>query len=181
MGRNVEIKARVDDLETLRQRVERLADDGPTTIEQKDTFFRSRHGRLKLRETAAGAAELIYYARADTAEPIESSYQKVPCPEPDAIRQALASALGVRGQVRKQRMVYMCGPTRIHLDSVEGLGNFLELEVVLSAEENLDDGIAIAHRLVGELGIDPADLVEESYIDLIEKADNSLGQGGSYG
>ena len=170
MGRNVEIKARVVDLEALRKRVEGLADSGPSAIDQKDTFFRSRHGRLKLRELSDGVAELIYYARADTAEPIESSYLKVPCPEPDAMRRALASALGVRGQVRKQRMIYMCGPTRIHLDSVEGLGDFMELEVVISAENNIGDGIAIAHRLMGELGVESGELVEESYIDLIEKA-----------
>lgn len=170
MGRNVEIKARVDDLEALRQRVEGLADSGPSTVEQQDTFFHSRRGRLKLREMADGVAELIYYARADTTEPIESSYLKVPCPQPEAMRQALASALGVRGQVRKKRIIYLCGPTRIHLDSVEGLGEFVELEVVLSAEGAVEEGISIAGSLMAQLGIDSKDLVEESYIDLIEDA-----------
>ncbi|MGB3563562.1 MAG: class IV adenylate cyclase [Thermoanaerobaculia bacterium] len=175
MGRNVEIKARVDDLEALRKRVEGLADSGPSTVEQKDTFFRSRHGRLKLREMSDGVAELIYYARADTAEPIESNYLKVPCPEPAAIRQALASALGARGQVCKQRAIYLCGPTRIHLDSVAGLGDFVELEVVLAAEGGIEDGISVAHSLMAKLGIDPDDLVEESYIDLIEEPNDGVG------
>ena len=174
MGRNVEIKARVDDLEALRKRVEGLADSGPSTVVQKDTFFRSRRGRLKLREMSDGVAELIYYARADTTEPIESSYLKVPCPQPEAMCRALAKALGVRGQILKKRMVYLCGPTRIHLDSVEGLGEFVELEVVLSAEGGIEDGISVAHSLMARLGIDPDDLVEESYIDLIEEPNDSV-------
>jgi adenylate cyclase len=175
MGRNVEIKARVDDLEALRQRVEGLADSGPSTVEQQDTFFCSRHGRLKLREMSDGVAELIYYARADTTEPIESSYLKIPCHQPGAMREALASALGVRGQVHKKRMVYLCGPTRIHLDSVEGLGEFVELEVVMSAEDAVEDGISIAGSLMAQLGIDSKNLVEESYIDLIEEPNVSVG------
>ena len=170
MSRNVEIKARVDDLEALRERVEGLADSGPSTVEQQDTFFHSRRGRLKLREMSDGVAELIYFARADTTEPIESSYLKVSCPQPEFMRQALASALGVRGQVRKKRIIYLCGPTRIHLDSVEGLGEFVELEVVLSAEGGVEEGVSIAGSLMAQLGIDSKDLVEESYIDLIEDA-----------
>jgi adenylate cyclase len=166
MGRNVEIKARVDDLEALRQRVEGLADSGPSTVGQQDTFFCSRHGRLKLREMSDGVAELIFYARADTTGPIESSYLKVPCSQPDAMRQALAGALGVRGQVHK---------TRIHLDSVEGLGEFVELEVVMSAEDAVEDGISIAGSLMAQLGIESKDLIEESYIDLIEEPNISVG------
>jgi adenylate cyclase len=174
MGRNVEIKARVDDLEALRKRVEGLADSGPSTVTQKDTFFHSRRGRLKLRERSDGVAELIYYARANATEAKESSYLKVPCPQPEDILQALASALGIRGHVRKKRMVYLYGPTRIHLDSVEGLGEFVELEVVLAAEGGIEDGISVAHSLMARLGIDPDDLVEESYIDLIEEPNDSV-------
>ena len=181
MGRNVEIKARVEDLEALRQRVEGLADSGPSTVEQTDTFFQSHRGRLKLREMSDGRAELIYYARADTTEPIESSYLKVPCADPEAMRQALAGALGVRGKVRKQRSIYLSGPTRIHLDNVEGLGEFVELEVVMSTGEAVENGIGIAGSLMTRLGIDPNDLVEKSYIDLIEEAKVDVGKGNAHG
>lgn len=171
----MEIKARVDSLASLRERVEALADTGPSIVDQRDTYFRSRHGRLKLREFADGSAELIYYARADTTEPIESSFVKVPCPEPDAILQALTIALGVRGEVRKQRTVYRHGPTRIHLDSVEGLGEFMELEVVMPADGDIEDGVSVAQSLMERLGIGPTDLVEESYIDLVEESKRSVG------
>jgi adenylate cyclase class IV len=60
------------------------------------------------------------------------------------------------------------------LDSVEGLGEFVELEVVLSAEGGIEDGISVAHSLMARLGIDPDDLVEESYIDLIEEPNDSV-------
>ena len=79
----------------------------------------------------------------------------------------LSSACGIRGIVRKQRRVYLVGNTRIHLDEVEGLGEFLELEVVLTPEEQPIAGQKIAEQLMTRLGIRNADLVDCAYLDLI--------------
>ncbi len=49
MPRNIEIKARVDDLDALARKVADIADEGPFVIEQDDTFFQCPSGRLKLR------------------------------------------------------------------------------------------------------------------------------------
>lgn len=175
MARNVEIKARVGDPDALRERVEAVADSGPCTVVQRDTFFHSRQGRLKLREMSTGTAELIYYDRADRFEPVESSFVKIACHEPEAVRQALACALGVRGEVSKKRLIYLCGPTRIHLDRVQGLGTFAELEVVLSAGDSVGEGVSAAYSLMERLGIERRDLIEESYIDLLEKGNEGPG------
>lgn len=45
------------------------------------------------------------------------------------IQAVLSDALGVKGEVRKERRLFMIGQTRVHLDQVEGLGHFMELEV----------------------------------------------------
>ncbi|MEJ2147440.1 MAG: class IV adenylate cyclase, partial [Acidobacteriota bacterium] len=131
MARNVEIKARVADPRELESRVREIADKGPFDLAQDDTFFACAHGRLKLRELASERGELIFYLREDKAGPRISEYSIVPTSRPAELRLALSDALGVIGRVRKRRRLYLAGNTRIHLDEVEGLGSFLELEVVL--------------------------------------------------
>jgi len=48
---------------------------------------------------------------------------------PDAMDDILKNALGLWGQVKKMRVLIMIGQTRVHFDNVEGLGDFVELEV----------------------------------------------------
>jgi len=168
MNRNVEIKVEVADLDAIRQRVRKLADEGPVVLEQEDTFFACPNGRLKLRRFAhAAEAELIYYERADSAQPKESRYVVHRTSDPDTLDQALTGALGVRGRVRKRRALYLVGRTRIHLDEVDGLGDFVELEVVLQPHESASDGVVLAHELMAKLGIAQDQLVTGAYTDLI--------------
>jgi predicted adenylyl cyclase CyaB len=89
-------------------------------------------------------------------------------PEPDALRDALATSCGLIGRVRKRRIVYLVGRTRVHLDCVDGLGDFLELEVVLSDDEPAEDGVAEARALVARLGLSPDALVAGAYLDLLQ-------------
>jgi predicted adenylyl cyclase CyaB len=70
--------------------------------------------------------------------------------------------------VRKKRWLYRVGQTRIHLDEVEGLGTFLELEVMLRPDESEGDGRATAATLMARLGIRESDLVPGAYMDLLE-------------
>jgi predicted adenylyl cyclase CyaB len=113
-------------------------------------------------------AELIYYERRDGPEPKESRYVVYRTSDPDTLGQALTAALGVRGRVRKRRTLYLVGPTRVHLDEVEGLGDFVELEVVLQPHETASDGIAVARRLMDKLGIAQDQLVTGAYTDLLQ-------------
>ncbi len=168
MAHNVEIKAQLRDPDDLRARVEQLADQGPTVLEQEDVFFRSSAGRLKLRKFP-DRAELIYYERPDSLEPVESEYMKVPVADAGAIEAVLSVAVGVRGTVRKRRELYLVGSTRVHVDEVEGLGSFLELEVVLEGPQTIIDGNEIARDLMEKLGVQQDDLVANAYIDLLEQ------------
>jgi len=170
MPRNIEIKARLDDGQALADvtaRAAKLATEGPREIIQDDTFFHCDSGRLKLRAFADGGGELIFYRRADTAGPKESFYILAPVEDPDPLRQALTLAYGQVGRVRKHRTLFLAGRTRVHLDRVEGLGDFLELEVLLRDEETADTGEAEAHALMTALGVAPAQLVAGAYVDLL--------------
>ncbi len=167
-ARNVEIKARVRDAAALRARAAAISDHGPQQLSQRDTFFHCPNGRLKLREFGDGSAELIFYQRADLAGPKVSSYTRVPVAGPAALlRETLAAAWGRSAEVVKERTVYLVGATRIHLDAVQGLGDFMELEVVLTPQQDAADGEAVAHALMAQLGVAAGDLVHGAYADLL--------------
>lgn len=170
MPRNVEIKARLENDERMHARLREIATTSPEDIVQDDTFFPAPEGRLKLRVFANGAGELIYYRRADTAGPKQSYYLIAPTDDPDALRDVLARAYGISGRVRKVRTLVLVGRTRVHLDRVEGLGAFLELEVVLQEGEAVSTGEAEARHMLALLGVRDDQLVEGSYFDLISEA-----------
>jgi predicted adenylyl cyclase CyaB len=90
-----------------------------------------------------------------------------PVAEPEALRDALTLAYGQAGRVRKHRTLFRVGRIRIHLDRVEGLGHFLELEVVLAGGEPAEAGVREARELMERLGIRPSQLIEGAYVDLL--------------
>lgn len=169
MARNIEIKARITDVQALLPVAAALADARePVRIHQDDSFFACAKGRLKLRQFDDGRGELIHYQRADAQGPKLSDYVIVPTDQPAALREALQRAWGSVGRVIKRRWLLMAGATRIHLDEVEGLGHFLELEVVLRDDQTEAEGQAIAEQLLRQLGIGPQQLVSGAYVDLLQ-------------
>lgn len=174
MACNIEIKARVADLDALRVRAAAIADSGPVEIPQDDTFFACAHGRLKLRVHADGHGELIAYHRADDGGPKVSDYLVSPTASPDTLRAALARSNGVEGRVVKHRTLFLVGRTRVHLDRVQRLGDFMELEVVLGDGDDVDGGVREAHDLMARLGIAQEALVRGAYHDLLRAASASV-------
>ncbi len=171
MPSNVEIKARIPSVEALLPLAQALADDEHAQrITQDDTFFSVPHGRLKLRVFADGAGELIHYHRADEDGPKLSDYLIAPVTDPDALRDTLERACGLLGRVRKERLLLFVGQTRVHLDRVQGLGDFLELEVVLRQDQPAAAGQAIARALMARLGVAESALVAGAYLDLLATA-----------
>lgn len=167
MPRNIEIKAKIESIELLLPKALAIADQGPVEIEQDDTFFRCDAGRLKLRTLSPSAGELIFYRRADQQGPKESFYQLTPIHEPDRLRETLSLAWGQIGRVQKKRTLLLVGRIRIHLDRVQGLGHFLELEVVLEEDEPLEAGMQEANDIMALLGVEPSRLIEGAYLDLL--------------
>ncbi len=169
MPSNIEIKARVSHRSALEARICRLADRPSEEIGQEDVFFHSSHGRLKLRKFSRVSGELIQYQREDDSGPTRSRYTRVETADPAGLERALTAALGVRGVVRKTRTLYLVGQTRIHLDEVEHLGSFLELEVVLTPDESTEHGERVARDLLKKLEIREQDLISSAYLDLLEE------------
>lgn len=166
MPRNIEIKARIPNIEALELKVSTLATEGPFQLIQDDTFFRCTSGRLKLRTFDSNHGELIYYQRDDLIGPKESFYIRSQTSQPEQMLEALTFAYGVAGRVRKLRTVYIIRKSRVHLDRLV-IGNFLEIEVVLSDEDSTESGIRTAHDLLGILEINQSHLIDVAYIDLI--------------
>jgi len=171
---NVETKARCDDLGAVAERARAAGGRYDGRLDQVDTYFGVGDGsRLKLREQthhtadgrAVASAELIRYERPDVATARVSEYVRVPVGDGSATCEELAARHGVRGTVRKRRRLWLLGATRVHLDEVEGLGTFVELETVF---EGMTEATARAEhgRVLGLLGIPPGGAIGGSYIDL---------------
>src|SRR5512139_3140429 len=170
MPANVEIKARVRAPDAFVRRLRALSDTPEELIPQTDTFFEAKSGRLKMRELKSGEAQLIYYRRIDQPGPKRSDYSIFVTKDPVGLKSVLGQALGVRGTVEKVRHLYLIGQTRVHFDEVKGLGDFMELEVVLEPGQSDQEGRRIAEELILELGIERRDLLETAYIDLLEQS-----------
>jgi predicted adenylyl cyclase CyaB len=168
MARNVEVKARIDDIEKLKVKVAGIADKCPIEIFQDDTFFACPNGRIKLRTFSVDKAELIFYQRPNHSGPKESVYSIAPITSPDKTREVLSQGYGQTGRVRKHRTLFLIGRTRVHLDRVEGLGDFIELEVVLAEKEPTENGVLVANELLSKLGILSDHLIEGAYVDLLK-------------
>jgi len=173
MPSNIEIKARARYFDDIRHRAESLSDRPVEIISQEDLFFNTSKGRLKLRILAPDRAQLIYYERANQEGPKRSDYHVFETSDPGNLKQVLTLAYGIRGVVKKTRYLYLAGQTRIHLDDVEGLGQFMELEVVMKEGQTDAEGQAIAEGLMASLGVERGDLLEGAYMDLIESSARS--------
>lgn len=163
---NVEFKARCASLDSLRK----ILDDRGVALEkcmhQVDTYFQVPQGRLKLRQIDGQRTELIHYQRANKAEARLSDYVRVEIGDPSATSQALTRALGVCCVVDKTRELYLWEQTRVHLDRVVGLGEFLELETVVTVQSEAE-ARAECERIRSTLGVELEDLLDKSYADMV--------------
>ena len=165
--RNIELKARLHDLPAARRVAEALATQRLGIQEQVDTYFRCTNGRLKLRQIDGQTAQLVWYVRPSDPRPKASDYHIVPAPQPETLITALRAAMGIVNVVRKRREIYLWHNVRIHLDDVEGLGQFLEFEAVLSAEIDESTGRDQLEELLAQFAISPKDLLAGSYTDMV--------------
>jgi homotetrameric cytidine deaminase len=176
--RNVELKARDPDPARSLERALALGADDRGEILQRDTYFAAARGRLKLREQEAGGSplsdELIVYSRTDSTEPGTSTYLRVPVADAASLREALETAFGTLVTVTKRRRLLLWENVRIHLDEVEGLGSYLELEGVADPDSDLSTEHDRVEHLRRELGIEDHDLVAGSYSDLLLSAPDRL-------
>lgn len=164
---NVEIKAKCQDTEFIRNYLRSNHAEFIGTDSQSDTYFKVQSGRLKLRE---GKIEnnLIYYERYDQAGPKSSHFELIAVSEAARLKNVLEKALGIKVVVRKKREIYYIGNVKFHIDEVPGLGSFVEIEAgnvrTVKTYEELKDQCEFYMKA---LGIREIDLIEKSYSDLM--------------
>lgn len=163
--RNVELKARDPEPKRSLHVCRALAAENHGVISQRDTYFDVKRGRLKLREESPGRPHLVQYERADEAQERLSSYRVVEVADGAALLAALTAALGVRGVVVKRRRLFLWRTVRIHLDEVDGLGCFIELEAVAPPESDLTHEHQLVAELRAELAITDDRLCSSGYAD----------------
>jgi adenylate cyclase class 2 len=147
--RNIELKARDPDPAGSLETCLALGAEDHGEKWQRDTYFNVVSGGLKLREEHPGRPHLIQFDRADEPRQRESRYRIVAVDDASVLRAALAAAVGVGGEVTKRRRLLLWHDMRIHLDDVDGLGHFIELEAVAPADSDLTH----EHAHVAELRV----------------------------
>jgi homotetrameric cytidine deaminase len=160
LRRNLEIKARDADPRRTLEAALALGAEDRGELTQRDTYFQGARGRLKLREQTPGEPELIQYRRPDEPGPRTSEFRRVPVAEAEALREALAAGLGTLVTVAKRRRLLLADDVRIHLDDVDDLGTFIELEAPEDGDQD-----AKVERLREALDI--GELIPGSYSDLL--------------
>lgn len=175
LGANVESKTRCADLEEVARLAAALGARYEGRLDQVDTYFRVPSGRLKVREIVqrapdggvSSSAELIRYERPDQSGARVSRYERTEVDDAESWRGRLETEHGLRGQVRKRRELWILESTRIHLDRVESVGHFVELETVCAGAPAPADRLE-HDRISSALRLDPGQTVAASYIELLE-------------
>lgn len=165
---NVEIKARCTDPSFARQFLLSNNADFKGLDEQTDTYFNVQKGRLKLRE---GNIEnnLIYYERENQSGPKNSNFLLTKIDDAKGLKESLAVSIGIKVVVRKKREIYYIDNVKFHIDEVPGLGSFVEIEAGNILTPTLDEEHlrAQCEYYVQELRIEPEDLIQTSYSDMM--------------
>lgn len=164
--RNLEAKFKLFDLDRARKKAEAFGCRFTAAFHQRDTFFKAQRGKLKLREEDGGAW-LIHYGREDSAGLKLSSYEIIPVAEPDKMRAILSEAMGVLATVRKHRTLLQRENLRLHLDSVDGLGDFGEIEAVVGERENPEAYRPVVDQLLDALEVRRTNLIGASYFEIL--------------
>ncbi len=174
---NLEIKVRCAETDALAMIAERATKLGARfmgTLHQRDTYFAVPHGRLKLREwhddQGQAAADLIGYLRPNTIGTRTSDFHLTPIPDPSGFVAIMAATVGITVIVEKERRLHLFGATRIHLDQIARLGDFVELETLLPTDPTTAQMTA-AHQehqaLIAGLGLATLTIIGGSYSDLL--------------
>lgn len=171
--KNFEFKAKVDGIEPYEAKLRTLHPEYKGIDNQTDTYFNVKKGRLKLRE---GNIEnsLINYDREDIAGSKESQiilYRHTP---DKALKDILTHQLGIKIVVEKRRKIYFIGNVKFHLDVVENLGTFIEVEAIDDREEfTIEELKKQCDHYFNFFELKQSDLVDQSYSDLLMALKNS--------
>lgn len=168
MKKNLEIKVALEDFEGILQNLASLEVKESGVLYQIDKYFLIGKKRLKLRNTN-GESQLIYYSRPDIQGSRLSKYYVFTFTNQQevVIEKILSIFFAVKAVVSKKRILYLYKHTRIHLDEVENLGNFLELETVFDKKKPQYDFYHEHNAIIDTLGLSRYKKIKSSYSDFI--------------
>ncbi len=164
---NIEIKAKTGNQNQIREKLSSLGAEFKGTDFQTDTYFNVNSGRLKLRE---GNIEnhLIYYERNDSLGLKQSDVILFKSESNSNLKEILTNALGIKVEVRKQREIYFIDNVKFHIDKVDSLGAFVEIEAIdMSGQIGKEKLYEQCNYYLNLFGISEKDFVSVSYSDLI--------------
>ncbi len=171
MAKNIEIKARCNEPARIRNILQAVQARFVGVDNQIDTYFHVPNGRLKLRE---GNIEknLIFYQRPDEAGPKKSDVLLYKPDDAQSLRQVLQAALGILVQVKKKREIYFAGNVKFHIDEVEGLGGFVEIEAQdFNGQYNEQQLLEQCQYYLRLFQIPEQNLISRSYSDMLLDVD----------
>jgi predicted adenylyl cyclase CyaB len=166
---NVEIKAKCSDQEKVREILKSHNADFKGVDHQIDTYFKVPTGRLKLRE---GTIEnyLIFYEREDTEGPKQSNVNLYKTEPNSSLKEILTKSLGILAIVDKQREMYFIDNVKFHLDNVQSLGTFMEIEAIDTAGNiGREKLLEQCNHYLELFGTQESDLLTNSYSDQVMK------------
>jgi len=170
--KNLEIKARFQWSHDIDDILEEIDAKFETAEIQTDTYFNVNNGRIKIRERQGKDAQMIQYFRDDKADVKESRYSMVHVKNPEAVKSILTREHGIREVVHKHREVWIWENVRINFDKVKKLGEFIELEAIIDDDNSGEICENRIRELMVKFDIKKHNLIEQSYIDLLENLEN---------
>lgn len=170
--KNLEIKARFKWSHKVDDILEEINAKFETAEIQNDTYFNVNNGRIKIRERQGKDAQMIQYFRDDKADIKQCRYSMVHVKNPDSVKAILTREHGIREVVHKHREVWIWENVRIHFDKVKKLGEFIELEAMVDDDNPVEVSENRIRELMVKLNIKKHNLIEQSYIDLLENLEN---------
>ena len=167
--KNIEIKTPLAERAQTEEKLLSIGANLEWTRKQIDTFFNAPSGWLKLREVESCPGELISYRRSvEDSGPRESDYDILRLEAAHELSSVLEHSLGILGIVEKQRALWLYRNTRVHLDRVKGLGDFLELETVLAGID-AGEGTAESEEVIGLLELNKELFISVPYLELLQR------------
>ena len=166
---NIEIKAKSNNQDKIREILKSKKAEFKGVDHQIDTYFKVNSGRLKLRE---GKIEnhLIHYQRENKEGPKQSMVTLFKSEPKSSLKEILTKALGILVVVDKKREIYFIDNVKFHIDIVENLGTFVEIEAI-DNDENIgkDKLLEQCQFFLNLLEISQEDLISVSYSDLLSQ------------
>lgn len=168
---NVEHKCELRDAALARLALTRLGATRVGVTRQHDTYFRVPDGRLKKRESHGEPTEYVFYHRPDRVKPKLSHFTIYT--ESEALSRFGTRPLPVWVTVDKAREIWVYKNAQMHLDEVDGLGSFFEVQALVSPAMHVGRCHELIREVLAALGPSVSESIATSYADMIALEDST--------